>query len=242
MRRKIIETFPESYTITIPEYGYNMLINSTYVPKATGEVDNANGSTISAAYGFSVYFNPYKDALTNDATSILPKHPVNISFRFLKEGEVVYSNSIVPKTKVTNGRPYAGFVLFRDLEIYENVDLGKSSYITDYDFGVDTSKWETYTLDLEITISSQIEVPIACIVTPLQTRYKKPSSSSGSTKETESEYQVYTSSKSASNEKSNIKDCVQLNRNIEFTDSGMTTFGFNHIGIRYLEDFDWWGD
>ena len=140
MRRKIIETLPESYTITIPSYGYNMLINSTYVPSITGEKDNANGATIPGCYGFSVYFNPYKNILTNDATSILPKYPVNISFRFLKEGEIVYSNSIAPKTIVTDGRPYVGFALFRDLEISSTVDVGNSSYITDCDFGVDTSK------------------------------------------------------------------------------------------------------
>lgn len=240
MRRKIMETLPESYAIKIPLYGPLTLLHSIYFPKADGEVDNPDG-TAKIGTGVSIYFNPYKATLTNDGTSIAPKYPVEVTITFLKTGteEVLCSKTIPWKQTVAQGRPYIGFAAFpmeEDDSAYGGLDINLSSYITDYQFGVtDVSKG----VDMEVIVSSPIEVPLSCIVTPLETRCKK--SSDTSSKNTDGEYSTYTSSNC--NDLKNVQeDYIQLNRDITETENGLTTFGFNHRGIKYIDSFNWWGD
>ena len=86
-----MELTPESYTIYIPEFGFS-LVSSTYIP--TKQVSTAGGTTIVKCYGFSVYFNPFKEVITENVSSSTPQYPVQIDFKLIHDNEVVYSNTI----------------------------------------------------------------------------------------------------------------------------------------------------
>ena len=231
IRRKIIETHQESYTIklrTSPSNSEGLLAGGViYIP---GEEAETSGN-MKGGVGYGIYFYPYKVPTVSNALipTSAPANGVYVDIIIKDDaGNIIYNQSLQGDTP-TNEKPYIGFALFTEESraIIPNIQF--SSYITHY--ATTTLPHNSWYL-FEITVRCNHGTPLACVVAPLITRFKPSSDSSSKNAGS------YTTSYASSGftEVVEENDFVELNRSLNsynLNNLSVPTYGFSHDGVRY---------
>jgi hypothetical protein len=111
MRRKIIETYPESYTIKFkmsPAATSPITPGSIFLPSTTDETTGVS----ERGMGFNLYFNPYRIPATTLATSAPAQYPVQVDVKISDSTKIIYETTISQQDAVSQERPYIGFAFF----------------------------------------------------------------------------------------------------------------------------------